>query len=281
MLRFFQPISRDDAALQQQHALQQSAAAAVADAAHRTYQHLHRAKPGRPRSKLAVSLPHNADAEEEQEEAGRSKRGKYENWFASPFIHDILAAFHLCSRNAKRTVAHLQRRFPRLPTEAASRYDGLSESTIRSWHDKDGVLLPRFKHILDEQRSAATRGPGRSRALLPHPEVEEEVKRLLTTMRERGAVVNVLIIRLVMRAVIEKQQPSLLEELTLSNGFISTWAREQLSWTWRVRTTAASKVPLDWRAQGILMAKRIAFNMQAYKVCTCTGGALSHVRSRL
>jgi hypothetical protein len=42
-----------------------------------------------------------------------------------------------------------------------------------------------------------------------------------------------------------------------------------MAWTWRVRTTTASKLPLDWREQGIVMAKRIAFNMQAYKVSHC------------
>jgi hypothetical protein len=263
MLRFFQPISRDDAAQQQQHALHQSAAAAAAEAARRTHQQLHRAKPGRPR-KLSLTLP--SAACDEEEGAAPHKRGKFVNWFASPYIHDILVAYRLCSRSAKKTVAHLQHTFPRLPTESAARFADLSESTLRSWHDQDGALLPRFKQILDEQGAAATRGPGRSRVLLPHPEIEAEVKRVLTIMRERGAVVNVLVIRLVMRAIMGQRQPALLQELKLSSGFVSTWAREQLSWTWRVRTTAASKVPLDWREQGVLMAKRIAFNIQAYKV---------------
>ena len=39
-----------------------------------------------------------------------------------------------------------------------------------------------------------------------------------------------------------------------------------MAYSWRVRTTAASKLPLDWRDQGIRMAKRIAYFMQLYKV---------------
>jgi hypothetical protein len=39
-----------------------------------------------------------------------------------------------------------------------------------------------------------------------------------------------------------------------------------MSYSWRLRTTAASKLPLDWHQQGILMAKRIGFFMQIYKV---------------
>jgi hypothetical protein len=69
-----------------------------------------------------------------------------------------------------------------------------------------------------------------------------------------------------MRIVIEDKEPTLLAELKLCSTFISVWAREQMGWSWRVRTTAASKLPMDWRQQGIDMAKRIAFNMQAYKV---------------
>jgi hypothetical protein len=92
------------------------------------------------------------------------------------------------------------------------------------------------------------------------------VKRVIQIMRERGAVVNIRVIRIVMRIIFEEVEPQLLQTLTLSNGFISQWAREELSYSWRVRTTAASKLPLDWRQQGVLMAKRIAFFMQAYKV---------------
>src|ERR1700728_5034111 len=39
-----------------------------------------------------------------------------------------------------------------------------------------------------------------------------------------------------------------------------------MQYSWRVRTTPASKLPEDWREQGVEMAKRIAFFMQTYKV---------------
>lgn len=142
----------------------------------------------------------------------------------------------------------------------------MSESTIRSWHDEDGKLLPKFAAIIEQGKHAAARGCGRVRTLLEHPAVEEEVKRILTVMRDRGAVVNIRVIQLVMRIVIESEEPALLEKLKLSNSFVSEWARQQMSYSWRVRTSAASKLPLDWRSQGVAMAKRIAFFMQAYKV---------------
>jgi hypothetical protein len=39
-----------------------------------------------------------------------------------------------------------------------------------------------------------------------------------------------------------------------------------MSWSWRQRTTAASKLPNDWRQRGIDMAKRVAYFMQIYSV---------------
>ena len=126
MLRFFQPISRDDATQQQQQSLQQSAAAAATEAAQRAHLQFHRAKPGRPRAKLDVNLqPTAVEAEEEP-----SKRGKYVNWFASPFIHDILAVYRLCSRNSKKTVAHLQQAFPRLLTESLLPFSSVQLSLL-------------------------------------------------------------------------------------------------------------------------------------------------------
>ena len=66
------------------------------------------------------------------------------------------------------------------------------------------------------------------------------------------------ITKLLMRVVLEKHCPPLLEHLKLSNSFVSNWVREELNFTWRLRTTAAQKLPLDWRTQGMYMAKRIA-----------------------
>lgn len=297
MHAFFKPLTTaDDIAAQRERMMQESAAAAALSAAERKRYETTRRGPGRPRTLVNahsvltesagaalddVTSTHSVLTQSESAGAAiddvtsdngsscKRARGKYTNWFATPFIHDILHAFQLMSHSGKRTVAHLQRTFPRLPTEAAARFDDLSESTIRSWHDNEGKLLPKFAAIIQEKRSAAERGPGRARVLLPHPEIETEIKRILTIMRERGAVVNILIIRLVMRAVIEKMHPPLLQELKLCSGFISSWARDQLNMTWRVRTGAASKLPVHWRELGVAAAKRIAWNMVVHDVPAC------------
>ena len=136
---------------------------------------------------------------------------------------------------------------------------------MRSWHDSDGKLLPKYAGVVASGGNAS-RGSGSQRLLDGHEEIEQEVKRVITIMRERGAVVNIGIIQLVMKLVIEAKDPELLTRMKLSPMYISRWARDEMAYSWRVRTTAASKLPLDWRDQGIRMAKRIAYFMQLYKV---------------
>jgi hypothetical protein len=184
----------------------------------------------------------------------------------SPLVHDILAAYRMHDCSAKRAVEYLNRAFPRRPTESAPRFADLSESTVRGWHDADGKLLPKFSAQVRGHGDTVPRGPGRTRVLAGHPEIEDEVKRLVSILRERGAVVNILVLRQIMRIVVEDRRPALLADIKFSNHFVSCWAREQMGWSWRVRTTAASKLPLDWREQGVQMAKRIAFAIQVHKV---------------
>jgi len=269
MLRFFRSITADEAQQQSAAALKCSAEQQREASQLQQKAELLKRGPGRPKKltdahhvlgmAAATATPQEEDAVEPAQ-----KRGKYANWFASAYIHDILHAVQRTG-SVRKAVEWLQRSFPQLPTESAARFADLSESTVRSWY-KDGKLLPKFQQLLDEQKAAAPRGVWRERALAADPAAEQSVKQILKTMRERGASINILVIRHVMHAVLQADCPAVLENLQLSNSFISSWAREELQYSWRTRTTAASKLPLDWRNQGIDMAKRIAYNIQVYKV---------------
>lgn len=255
-------------AAEAERAASEAAAAAEARRTEEERAALLRPGPGRPkleRSANDVLAAAAAAAAIADEEEPVPKRGKYCNWFTTPLIHDILAAYQLNLHSARKTVEWLRRTFPRLPTEATGRFDDLSESTVRSWHGDDGKLLPKFRDALDST-GGAQRGPGRPRLFAGHPAIEDEVRRVLVTMRGKGASVNVMVLRLVMRAVILKHEPALLASMKLSSSFCAQWAREQLAWSWRQRTTAASKLPNDWRQLGIDMAKRVAYFMQLYGV---------------
>jgi hypothetical protein len=187
-----------------------------------------------------------------------SKRGKYTNWFASPFLPDILAAYSRC-HSARTTVTSLRRAHP------DGRFASLSHCTLQGWFDDQHQLLPRYQKLLD-QHVAASRGRGPAGLFAQAPEAEIEIKRILLQMREAGAPINCRVIRWVMLAVLQASNPSLLRQHQLSQTFVSTWARSQLKWRWRARTTAASKLPADWEEQGVRMAKRIAAHMEMHTV---------------
>lgn len=214
--------------------------------------------------KLSVSqsIQLSADSEEKAEDGARKKpRGSYTNWFSSPYITDILAAYERSGYSAKRTVKLLTASVP----WDIDRYARLSHSSIHSWFGANHKLLPRFQQQLDACVAAA-RGCGPDRVFASVPQVEEEIKRVLLRMRETGVPINCNIVKWVMQAVVEEKQPSLLNSLTFSHSFVSQWARSQLQWRYRRRTTAASKLPSDWENQGVQMAMRIAANMAQYKV---------------
>ena len=98
--------------------------------------------------------------------------------------------------------------------------------------------------------------------------VEEECKSVLLRLRDSGLPVNSHVIRWTLRAVFSKQSPQLLQNLRLSQQWISNWVRAKLQWRWRARTTAASKLPIDWEQQGVQMAKRVAYRMGMNNVST-------------
>ena len=100
--------------------------------------------------------------------------------------------------------------------------------------------------------------------------MEQQIVTMLCQLHEAGTPLNSCIIRLIMRAIISKEMPALLDTLSLSQQFISAWVRSTLQWTWRARTTAASKLPADWEAQGIKMSMRIAANKALHMVSDAT-----------
>lgn len=186
-----------------------------------------------------------------------SKRGKYTNWFASPFLPDILTAYSRC-HSARTAVSTLRRAHP------DGRFARLSHATLQRWFDQDHRLLPQYQKQLELR--ASTRGCGFSSLFVQVPDAENEIKQVLLQMRASGVPLNSRVIRLVMIAVLQEASPALLLRHKLSQQFISSWARQQLDWRWRVRTTAASKLPADWEEQGVLMAKRIAAHMEMHNV---------------
>ena len=220
---------------------------------------------GRPKRALQANhiLTAAAAAFESEEQPSKMQRtrGKYTDWFSSPYIHDILREYRRCGYRASVAIERLQSGAP------DDRYARLSHSSLIGWFDKEHKLLPRYQSYLDSGLENA-RQNGFASALEEVPGIEEEIKDTLQQMRAAGTAINSRVIRWVMRGIIQHRAPvdAKAHSLTLGQSFISAWARRNLKWSWRKATTSASKLPLDWEEQGLHMAMRIAATMEMKKV---------------
>jgi hypothetical protein len=212
--------------------------------------------PGRP-PKPTTLLSRSPDAVTSNQTP--TKRPRRINWFASPLIHHILEEFRVCGNSARKAVSNLQRRVPKL-------YTDLAASTVQTWFDEKHQLKPQYQAALDEQRTPK-RGCGYPSLFAAYPQTERTIKELLASMRGAGATVNLHTARLVMLAVVKEDGlASVLDSHTLSRAWMCNWLRESMGFTWRRCTTAASKLPNDWRQQGVVFAKRIAAAMGRFKI---------------
>ena len=228
---------------------------------------------GRPKRQLdassilaaAAKVVYSGSVEESDKHASKKARGHYTDWFASPYIHDILAAFRRNNFQARQTVIALQKSTP------DGRYDRLNHSTILGWHDSiTHQLLPRFQQLLHAGASSS-RGAGNHPSLFEGEsgsDIELQVKDILLKMRGAGTAIDSNVIRWVMTAVMKEKGSPLLDRYKLSRTYICRWAHITLAWSWRARTTASSKLPLNWEELGVKMTMRIAANMEIHKVCT-------------
>jgi hypothetical protein len=182
-----------------------------------------------------------AAADTVKEQLPQHKRGKYTSWFDSPYINDIIVAYARSGGSARRTVQSLKSR------AADSRFERLSHSTVATWFDDKGKLKQQYQQQL-QAGQAAVRYGGASPALAAAAGADDAICDILLKLRQAGTPLNSHIIRWVMLAVLQEKHPAVLETLTLSQTYISSWVRgnPRLHFRWRARTTAASKVLLDW-----------------------------------
>lgn len=170
-------------------------------------------------------------------------RGEYTDWFASPYIHDILRAYERSGYRPAQAVTNLQAAAP------DGRYERLTHTTIMRWYDEKHQLKPQYQAHLDSGLENV-RQNGFARAFEDFPAVEEEIKQTLLQMRAAGTSINSHVIRWVMQGIIDTRAPdsarTRLSTLKLGQQFACAWARAHLKWSWRKSTTAASKLPLDW-----------------------------------
>jgi hypothetical protein len=109
---------------------------------------------------------------EKDEQPHKKQRGKYTDWFSSPYIHDILAGYERSGYRAVAAVKQLKAQAP------DNRYERLSHSSLIGWFDENNNLLPRFQAHLDSGLENV-RQNGPIAAIEEVPGVEKEIKQTL------------------------------------------------------------------------------------------------------
>ena len=162
-------------------------------------------------------------------------------WF-HPFLFTLIkAALARHDWSPSRTVAYLQRTHPALFDAPGSR---LNKGTLWRW------IVP-GQHCFTESALLKISGrrsltfSGRTGILAPYPDMIAHIVKTLLDVRKSGCVVNVVIARSLMIAIIREQHPELLDRFTCSEKFVRAFLDSKLNWSSRKATRAAKHIPDD------------------------------------
>ncbi|GAW10512.1 DDE superfamily partial [Lentinula edodes] len=171
---------------------------------------------------------------------GGAKQGKAvrTNWW-HPFLWPAIdRAMKKADWSAQDAVKALQHDNPTL-------YKHLHRGTVWKWKEKDTRAWSE-KTREKVKNHHALLGSGRAGALTKHPELVEEIKTTLSSLRISGFVVNVPIARSLMLGLIEQHAPLLITpSFTCSEYFVRDFLQSIMSWSLRVGTRAAAHLPAD------------------------------------
>jgi hypothetical protein len=179
-------------------------------------------------SSAASAASSAASAASSASAAAAAPRGKYNDWFASGNFHEIVEAVRK-TRSWAGAVHYLHKRFPKLPTESIGRFDELDESTVRYWFHKDFTLKEKFQSFLKPIRNPIGRP-----SEIPDAIVQQILKQI-TIIREKGQVVNSVIVRIIIQAILKLNNFET-KELKFGRQWISNFLNRKLNWTYRRET---------------------------------------------
>jgi hypothetical protein len=155
----------------------------------------------------------------------------------------------------------------RKPGRLGSLFDKLSMSTLKGWFERDVtghyILRRKYEQAIRAQnvQKAAQEKSALARGIFKDsPQAFQMVLHTLKGMRDSGQPINSTIAQTVITGIVTAVAPELFEKRTktgffhVSRRFARKFVRKRLGWTWRRSTAAASKLPIDWEAQGDNMA---------------------------
>lgn len=161
------------------------------------------------------------------------RKEHYIDWFASPFVHDIIAALRLHNHSIRSAIRYLQQKYPKLPTERSGRFDALSQSTVRHWY-VNGTNDFKWEYQIRLEGAVLNHTGGRVGAFHGRDRLVEIIVTRLKALRDQGhCTLSVPLIAPIIRAIIQIHDPELLEKIKLSREFVRLFVRRELNWAYR------------------------------------------------
>jgi hypothetical protein len=157
------------------------------------------------------------------------------------------------------------------PGESYGTYEKLSRGSMYEWFTSTGELKDAYKKYVDEGSSHFQGGNQHCPILSNHQELKKAIIEMLHAHKKAGQPLYARSIRNLIIPFIQKRAPDLLVQenstsFKVSLSWVREFARNELNWSFRKATTAASKLPKDWELQGLRMTQRIAYLVKCYNV---------------
>lgn len=204
---------------------------------------------GRPRGTLEATLLTPKVEEEEPTSKKLKVRGHYTNWFEPSFWDPIYAAVRK-HRNINNAWKYLKMMYKK-PGESYDTYEKLARSSMYEWFTSTGELKDAYKKYVHKRSSHFHGGNQHCPILSNHQELKEAIIEMLHAHRKAGQPLYARSIRNLIIPFIQKKALDLLVQesstsFKVSLSWVRAFARNELNWSFRKTTTAASKLPKDW-----------------------------------
>ena len=99
-----------------------------------------------------------------------------------------------------------------------------------------------------------------------YPTLRDEICNVLRKQRAGSQPLSVVVIQPLIKTLIKKREPQLLEDekFKVSTKWTRAFIKSELNWSYRTVTTAAGKFPNDFELQGLTMVQRCAYLIKVH-----------------
>ena len=149
-------------------------------------------------------------------------------------------------------------------------YDSLYKNSMRDWFHPYGELKDTYKRCVEFNIYFAKYAQ-HCPVLESHPALKEEICIVLKKMRMARQPLYAVCIQPLIKAIIIDKAPHILEDthstsFRVSYEWTKNFIKSEMNWSYRASTTAAGKLPRDFKKQGKAMAQRCAYLVKVHNI---------------